>query len=106
MDKVGVALVAGIGLVAVMIVLALFGAFTISTLWAWFVVPLGVKSIGMAHAYGLSVIVSVFMGTRGLGARGLGARGLGNSDTSTILVQGVLLNIIALIFGGIAVNFM
>jgi len=32
MDKVGVALVAGIGLVAVMIVLALFGAFTISTL--------------------------------------------------------------------------
>ena len=48
MDKVGVALVAGIGMVAVMIVLALFGAFTISTLWAWFVVPLGVKSIGMA----------------------------------------------------------
>ena len=96
MDKVGVALVAGIGMVAVMIVLALFGAFTISTLWAWFVVPLGVKSIGMAHAYGLSVIVSVFMGTRGLG----------NSDTSTILVQGVVLNIIALIFGGIAVNFM
>lgn len=96
MDKVGIALVAGIGMVAVMVVLALFGAFTISTLWAWFVVPLGVKSIGMAHAYGLGTVVSVFMGTRGLG----------DSDTSTILVQGVLLNIIALIFGGIAVNFM
>ena len=95
MDKVGVALVAGIGLVAVMIVLALFGAFTISTLWAWFVVPLGVKSIGMAHAYGLSVIVSVFMGSRGLGG-----------ETSAVLIQGVLINIFALIFGGIAVNFM
>jgi len=96
MDKVGVALVAGIGMVAVMIVLALFGAFTISTLWAWFVVPLGVKSIGMAHAYGLSVIVSVFMGTRGLGGQ----------DSKTVLTQGVLVNIFALIFGGIAVNFM
>lgn len=95
MDKVGVALVAGLGMVAVMIVLALFGAFTISTLWAWFVVPLGVKSIGMAHAYGLSVIVSVFMGSRGLGG-----------ETSAVLIQGVLINIFALIFGGIAVNFM
>lgn len=95
MDKVGVALVAGIGMVAVMVVLALFGAFTISTLWAWFVVPLGVKSIGMAHAYGLSVIVSVFMGSRGLGG-----------ETSAVLIQGVLINIFALIFGGIAVNFM
>ena len=95
MDKVGIALVAGIGMVAVMVVLALFGAFTISTLWAWFVVPLGVKSIGMAHAYGLSVIVSVFMGSRGLGG-----------ETSAVLIQGVLINIFALIFGGIAVNFM
>lgn len=96
MDKVGVALVAGLGMVAVMIVLALFGAFTISTLWAWFVVPLGVKSIGMAHAYGLSMIVSVFMGTRGLG----------NAKATTLLTQGVVLYILALIFGGIAVNFM
>ena len=96
MDKVGVALVASLGLVVVMVVLALFGAFTISTLWAWFVVPLGVKSIGLAHAYGLSVIVSVFMGSRGLGG----------SDSTTVLIQGVMINIIALIFGGIAVNFM
>ena len=96
MDKVGVVLVAGIGMVAVLVILALFGAFTISTLWAWFVVPLGVKSIGMAHAYGLSVIVSVFMG----------ARGLGGQDSKTVLIQGVLVNIFALIFGGIAVNFM
>jgi hypothetical protein len=92
MDKV---IVAGIGMVTVMIVLALFGAFTISTLWAWFVVPLGVKAVTTAHAYGLSVIVSVFMGSRGLGG-----------DSSTVLIQGVLINIFALIFGGIAVNFM
>lgn len=96
MDKIGVAMVAGLGIVAVMIVLALFGAFTISTLWGWFVVPLGVKSVTMAHAYGLSTMVTVFMGMRGLQG----------SNSGEVLAGGIILNILALIFGGIAVQFM
>lgn len=96
MDKVGVAILACLGIVAVMIVLALFGAFTISTLWGWFVVPLGVKSVTMAHAYGLSTVVTVFMSMRGL---------QGN-DSGQVLVGGIMLNIFALIFGGIALQFM
>ena len=96
MNKVGVAMIVGLGIAAVMIVLALFGAFTISTLWGWFVVPLGVKSVTMAHAYGLSTMVTVFMGMRGL---------QGN-DSGQVLVGGIMINIFALIFGGIAVNFM
>ena len=97
MDKVGVALVAGVGLVAVMIVLALFGAFTISTLWGWFITPFGIQAIGMAHAYGLSIFATLLQGTRGLNS---------GTDSGTLLVQGLVLNILSLAFGGIALQFM
>jgi len=33
--------------------------FVISIMWEWFVVPLGVKSIGIAHAIGLSSLVGL-----------------------------------------------
>lgn len=35
-------------------------AFTVSTLWGWFVVPLGVKAITLTHAIGLSLFVNYF----------------------------------------------
>ena len=95
-DKVGMYLLGGLAMVGVMILLALFGAFTISTLWGWFVVPFGVQQIGLAHAYGLSIIANVFMGTRGLT----------DQKSGEVLVAGVVMNIFALIFGGIAVQFM
>lgn len=92
----GLAILGGVvGFVALIALLAIFGAFTISTLWAWFMVPLGVKSVGLAHAYGLSILVQVFMSTRGLA-----------TDTKNVIVQGVVLNIFALLFGYIAVSFM
>ena len=96
MDKLGIAMVGGLALVGVMILLALFEAFTISTLWLWFVVPFGVQSISLAHAYGLSVLASVFMSTRGLGG----------TKAADALVTGVMLNVIALALGGIVVQFM
>lgn len=34
-------------------------AFVLRYLWAWFVVPLGLPSIGMAHAYGISMLVGL-----------------------------------------------
>jgi len=36
---------------------AVLAAFTISLLWGWFAVPLGLPVIGMAHAFGLSMLV-------------------------------------------------
>ena len=96
MDKLGIAMIGGLALVGVMILLALFGAFTIATLWGWFVVPFGVQTISLAHAYGLSVLASVFMSTRGLVGQ----------KAATTLLQGVMLNVFALILGGIAVQFM
>lgn len=97
MDKVGVAMIAGLGIVAVMIVLAIFSAFTISTLWTWFIIPFGVQSIGMAHAYGIALFASLLQGIRGLN---------GNVDAGMTLLQGVILNVVVLAFGGITVQFM
>lgn len=37
----------------------ILGAYVLKTLWWWFVVPLGVPAVGMAHAYGLSTIVAL-----------------------------------------------
>jgi hypothetical protein len=93
MDKVGVAILAGLGIV----VMALFSTFTVSTLWTWFIVPFGVQSISMAHACGIGLFASLLQGTRGIN---------NNGGSTKMLVQGVMLNILALIFGGIALQFM
>jgi len=50
-----------IGLVMIPFV-ALYAAFVMQTLWGWFVVPLGVMSIGNAHAYGLMLTAGVLKG--------------------------------------------
>jgi hypothetical protein len=34
--------------------------FVLCQLWLWFLMPLGVKEIGMAHALGLTTLVSMF----------------------------------------------
>jgi Na+-transporting methylmalonyl-CoA/oxaloacetate decarboxylase beta subunit len=47
-------------IVAVMLTLtvgALVQGYTMHCLWAWFVVPLGVVPLGIAHAFGIAMIV-------------------------------------------------
>lgn len=34
-------------------------SFIVKVMWLWFMVPLGVKTIGMAHAFGLSCLCIV-----------------------------------------------
>jgi hypothetical protein len=36
--------------------------FVLSKLWFYFIVPLGMNPIGLAHAYGLSILVQLFSG--------------------------------------------
>ena len=47
----------GIALAAIAI---LVGGFAVSTMWGWFVVPLGAPVMSLAHGYGLSLFVSLF----------------------------------------------
>lgn len=51
---------------AMMFISVLVTGWAVSTLWGWFVVPLGVQALSFAHAYGISTMASVFMGTRGI----------------------------------------
>ncbi|KVP17288.1 hypothetical protein [Burkholderia ubonensis] len=43
-----------------------WGGFVASTLWGWFMVPLGVVGINYWHAAGLAALLSVFLGGRGM----------------------------------------
>ena len=36
------------------------GGFAVSTMWGWFIVPLGAPAMSLAHGYGLSLFVSLF----------------------------------------------
>ena len=41
------------------IISVLIAAWAFQTLWIWFIVPLGVSSISMAHAYGIMLVFSI-----------------------------------------------
>lgn len=49
---------AAIGIVTVVVIGTIIRGFVISKCWQWFIVPFGIVEIGIAHAIGLSVIVS------------------------------------------------
>ena len=40
-------------------VTALWSGYVLSVMWAWFIVPLGAVSIGVWHAFGISVLVDL-----------------------------------------------
>ena len=80
----------------------LCSSFALSGLWALFVVPLGLPAIGMAHAYGLSLLISMFrLKPKKDGEHGLTYQGF---------VENVLLicviSFVALGFGHLAAIFM
>lgn len=98
MNKVLMLVLAILGLVALVAVMALYNAFVLATLWAWFVVPLGAAQIGIAHAYGLSLIPTVILTSRGLYSP--------EDKRTESYVAAMMLPAAALLFGWIAVGFM
>ena len=49
----------GIAALALTIVYMVVNGWAVSVLWGWFVVPLGVPAVGIAHAIGLRCIVAL-----------------------------------------------
>ena len=39
--------------------LSVFGAFVIATLWAWYLVPIGIPAISLLTAFGIDLIVTL-----------------------------------------------
>jgi len=51
----------GCVLILIMIPISiLLKGFVLSKLWFWFMVPLGVVPISLAHAYGLAILIALF----------------------------------------------
>ena len=98
MNKILLTILMILGAVLLLGVMGLYYAFVLSTLWAWFVVPLGVAKIGMAHAYGLSLIPSTVLGVRGLYSP--------EDKRTEAAIAAIVLPSLALLFGWIALGFM
>lgn len=48
-----------LGKITLLIVPAIIGAWAFSTLWGWFIVPLGFPALSWAHAYGVMLVVGI-----------------------------------------------
>lgn len=83
-------------IIAMMLISVMVTGWAVSTLWGWFIVPLGVQALSFAHAYGISVMASVFMGTRGIK----------DKVELSNWIKGVMFPILGVFFGFIAVQFM
>lgn len=93
-----------IGLIIAAIVgLALYvvyNAWVLTMLWGWFIVPLGVKSLSIAHAYGFTLVTGLILSNRGI------KENKGKDDWVSSIITWLLLPLVALFFGWIAVGFM
>ena len=79
---------------------AVYNAWVLTILWGWFIVPLGVKSLSIAHAYGFTLLTSLILGNRGV------KENKNKEDWVGTVITWLLLPLVALFFGWIAVGFM
>ena len=79
-----------VGLFAMLVALMLTSAFTGATLWGWFIIPLGIAQISYVHAYGLGIVGSFMLGTRGIA---------GKKPFGETLVEGFMVCAACLLFG-------
>lgn len=79
---------------------AIYNAWVLTILWGWFIVPLGVKGLGIAHAYGFTLVIGLILSNRGI------KENKGKDDWVGSIITWLLLPLIALFFGWIAVGFM
>lgn len=56
----------------------LLKGFVLCQLWGWFVVPFGIMMISQAHAYGLTIVASLFI-THGVKSSAEDSEGMGKT---------------------------
>ena len=86
-----------LGIVVLVVLEVLLTGFAFSVLWGWFVVPLGVAALGVAHAIGLGMVVRFLTHQDTASNEG---------DFSTKITAAFLRPILALVFGYIVLQFM
>lgn len=96
LSVIGLIIAAIIGL----FLFAIYNAWVLTILWGWFIVPLGVKSLSIAHAYGFTLVTGLILSNRGI------KENKGKDDWVSSIITWLLLPLAALFFGWIAVGFM
>lgn len=89
-------------LVLMVPITALLNAWVLTLLWGWFLVPFGLPSIGVAHAYGLSVLVTFL----NYNAKRSYLDSQEDMDWFVFLVLSVVAPLLALLLGWVAQGFM
>ena len=89
-----------LGAITAIALFAIYNAWVLSILWGWFIVPLGVKSLSIAHAYGVTLVTGLFLSTRGI------KENKNQDDWISSLITWLILPLAALFLGWIAVGFM
>lgn len=87
-------------LLAAIVLSCFFSGWILKTMWTWFIVPLGVMPIGLAHAIGLDSLFTIYR---------YQSKKRDNESQKSIfvsLVGIVLVNLVLLLVGLIAHSFM
>lgn len=87
-------------IVTALFLYCIYNAWVLTILWGWFIVPLGVKSLSIAHAYGFTLVTGLILSNRGI------KENKGKDDWVSSIITWLLLPLVALFFGWIAVGFM
>lgn len=89
-----------LGAITALALFAIYNAWVLSILWGWFIVPLGVKSLSIAHAYGLTLVTGLILSNRGI------KENKNQDDWISSVITWLLIPLVVLFFGWIAVGFM
>lgn len=89
-----------LGIVTALFLYCIYNAWVLTILWGWFIVPLGIKSLSIAHAYGFTLVTGLILSNRGI------KENKGRDDWVSSIITWLLLPLVALFFGWIAVGFM
>lgn len=89
-----------LGIVTALFLYCIYNAWVLTILWSWFIVPLGVKALSVAHAYGVTLVTGLILGNRGI------KENKDKDDWVSSVITWLLIPAVALFFGWIAVGFM
>ena len=89
-----------IGCIVGLALFCIYNAWVLTILWGWFIVPLGVKSLSIPHAYGFTLVTGLILSNRGV------KENKDKEDWTSSIIVWILLPAVALLFGWIAVGFM
>lgn len=79
--------------------MSVFSGFVLSILWGWFAVPLGIMSISIPHAIGISVLISSI-------TQQIDSRKRTKDEDTTYYVSAIIRPFVVLLMGWVVKSFM